>query len=145
MGTWVDCMSVDQQLQMRSSKVLLEIVSLEKKYILFPTAVDKHLDHPPDKTGEDLMRTTVLTLIQKVMLPCSETLLRGKLFIIYRLYRCLLPLTCITALDAVANPRTLTSKITESSFPKPLTWECVHSVKEPVVGVLSSLNNAFYK
>lgn len=46
-------MSVDQQLQMRSSKVLLEIVSLEKKYILFPTAVDKHLDHPADKTGSD--------------------------------------------------------------------------------------------
>lgn len=57
-------MSLDQQVQM-SSKVLLEIVSLKKKYILFPTAVDKHLDQPADKTGEDLMGTTVLTLIQK--------------------------------------------------------------------------------
>lgn len=24
-------------------------------------------------------------------------------------------------------------------------WECVHGVKQPLVGVLSSLNNAFYK
>lgn len=57
-----------------SSKVWLEIVSLDRKSTFFPEssrerAVDKPLDQNADRTGEDLMGTTVLSLIQKVTPP----------------------------------------------------------------------------